>query len=244
LLFLSLFQINKLKKGEAIKVRLLIVEDEYHLAEVLQKGLKEDGYAVDVASNGEEAIGLATVIDYDLIILDLMLPIKSGAEVLRELRDQGSKVSVLILTAKDSTEDKVMGLDLGADDYLTKPFAFAELRARIRALFRRRLEESNNVLKVDDLLLDTITHKVSRAGKDIELTVKEYSVLEYLIRNRGQVLSRTQIEEHVWDYRYGSSSNIVDVYIRYLRKKIDKGFDRKLIETVRGRGYRLKVVEK
>ncbi|OCL28068.1 DNA-binding response regulator [Orenia metallireducens] len=225
-------------------MRLLIVEDEYHLAEVLQKGLKEDGYAVDVASNGEEAIGLATVIDYDLIILDLMLPIKSGAEVLRELRDQGSKVSVLILTAKDSTEDKVMGLDLGADDYLTKPFAFAELRARIRALFRRRLEESNNVLKVDDLLLDTITHKVSRAGKDIELTVKEYSVLEYLIRNRGQVLSRTQIEEHVWDYRYGSSSNIVDVYIRYLRKKIDKGFDRKLIETVRGRGYRLKVVEK
>jgi len=234
----------QLKEGAGIKVRLLIVEDEYHLAEVLQKGLKEDGYAVDTVNNGEEAIDLATVIQYDLIILDLMLPVKSGIEVLRELRGQGNKVPVLILTAKDSIEDKVMGLDLGADDYLTKPFAFAELRARIRALFRRKLEESNNVLKVDDLVLDTITHKVTRAGKEIELTVKEYSVLEYLIRNRGQVLSRTQIEEHVWDYRYGSNSNIVDVYIRYLRKKIDKNFDRKLIETVRGRGYRLKVVRR
>ncbi|WP_018248599.1 response regulator transcription factor [Orenia marismortui] len=224
-------------------MRILIVEDEYHLAEVLQKGLKEDGYAVDAVNNGQEAIDLAVVIQYDLIILDLMLPIKSGIEVLRELREEGNKVPVLILTAKDSVEDKVAGLDLGADDYLTKPFAFDELRARIRALFRRKLGESNNVLKVDDLVLDTITHKVSRGGKDIDLTVKEYSVLEYLIRNRGQVLSRTQIEEHVWDYRYGSNSNIVDVYIRYLRKKIDKGFDKKLIETVRGRGYRLRVVE-
>ncbi|TDX52392.1 response regulator transcription factor [Orenia marismortui] len=224
-------------------MRILIVEDEYHLAEVLQKGLKEDGYAVDAVNNGQEAIDLAVVIQYDLIILDLMLPIKSGIEVLRELREEGNKVPVLILTAKDSVEDKVAGLDLGADDYLTKPFAFDELRARIRALFRRKLGESNNVLKVDDLVLDTITHKVSRGGTDIDLTVKEYSVLEYLIRNRGQVLSRTQIEEHVWDYRYGSNSNIVDVYIRYLRKKIDKGFDKKLIETVRGRGYRLRVVE-
>jgi len=240
---LSLFQTSKLKKGEAIKVRLLIVEDEYHLAEVLQKGLKEDGYAVDTVNNGEEALDLATVIEYDLIILDLMLPVKSGLEVLRELRDQGNKVPVLILTAKESIEDKVRGLDLGADDYLTKPFAFAELRARIRALFRRKLDESNNVLKIDNLVLDTITHKVTRAGKEIELTVKEYSVLEYLMRNRGQVLNRTQIEEHVWDYRYGSNSNIVDVYIRYLRKKIDKDFDRKLIETVRGRGYRLKGIK-
>jgi heavy metal response regulator len=240
---LNLFQISKLKKGEAIKVRLLIVEDEYHLAEVLQKGLKEDGYAVDTVNNGEEALDLATVIEYDLIILDLMLPVKSGLEVLRELRGQENKVPVLILTAKDSIEDKVRGLDLGADDYLTKPFAFAELRARIRALFRRKLDESNNILKIDNLVLDTITHKVTRAGKEIELTVKEYSVLEYLMRNRGQVLSRTQIEEHVWDYRYGSNSNIVDVYIRYLRKKIDKDFDRKLIETVRGRGYRLKVIK-
>ncbi|PRX31046.1 winged helix family two component transcriptional regulator [Orenia metallireducens] len=224
-------------------MRLLIVEDEYHLAEVLQKGLKEDGYAVDTVNNGEEALDLATVIEYDLIILDLMLPVKSGLEVLRELRDQGNKVPVLILTAKESIEDKVRGLDLGADDYLTKPFAFAELRARIRALFRRKLDESNNVLKIDNLVLDTITHKVTRAGKEIELTVKEYSVLEYLMRNRGQVLNRTQIEEHVWDYRYGSNSNIVDVYIRYLRKKIDKDFDRKLIETVRGRGYRLKGIK-
>lgn len=233
-----------MKKGEEIEVRILIVEDEYHLAEVLQKGLKEDGYAVDMANNGQEAIDLVTVIEYNLIILDLMLPIKSGIEVLRKLREQGNKIPVLILTAKDSIEDKVLGLDLGADDYLTKPFAFAELRARIRALLRRKLGESNNILKVDELVLDTITHKVSRAGKDIDLTVKEYSVLEYLVRNRGQVLSRTQIEEHVWDYRYGSDSNIVDVYIRYLRKKIDKDFDKKLIETVRGRGYRLRVIEK
>lgn len=226
-----------------IEVRILIVEDEYHLAEVLQKGLKEDGYAVDMANDGQEAIDLATVIHYNLIILDLMIPIKSGIEVLRELREEGNKIPVIILTAKDSLEDKVLGLDIGADDYLTKPFAFAELRARIRALLRRKLGESNNVLKADNLVLDIISHKVSRAGKDIDLTVKEYSVLEYLVRNRGQVLSRTQIEEHVWDYRYGNNSNIVDVYIRYLRKKIDKDFDKKLIETVRGRGYRLRVME-
>ncbi|MTI58520.1 MAG: response regulator transcription factor [Firmicutes bacterium] len=224
-------------------MRILIVEDEYHLAEVLQKGLKEDGYAVDMANDGQEAIDLATVIHYNLIILDLMIPIKSGIEVLRELREEGNKIPVIILTAKDSLEDKVLGLDIGADDYLTKPFAFAELRARIRALLRRKLGESNNVLKADNLVLDIISHKVSRAGKDIDLTVKEYSVLEYLVRNRGQVLSRTQIEEHVWDYRYGNNSNIVDVYIRYLRKKIDKDFDKKLIETVRGRGYRLRVME-
>ncbi|QTL97745.1 response regulator [Iocasia frigidifontis] len=224
-------------------MRILIVEDEYHLVEVLQKGLKEDGYAVDIANDGQEAIDLATVVHYNLIILDLMIPIKSGIEVLRELREEGNKIPVIILTAKDSLEDKVLGLDIGADDYLTKPFAFAELRARIRALLRRKLGESNNVLKADNLVLDTISHKVSRAGKDIDLTVKEYAVLEYLVRNRGQVLSRTQIEEHVWDYRYGNNSNIVDVYIRYLRKKIDQGFDEKLIETVRGRGYRLRVVE-
>nr|WP_286169508.1 response regulator transcription factor [Halocella sp. SP3-1] len=163
-------------------MRILIVEDEYHLAEVLQKGLKEDGYAVDIANDGQEAIDLATVVHYNLIILDLMIPIKSGIEVLRELREEGNKIPVIILTAKDSLEDKVLGLDIGADDYLTKPFAFAELRARIRALLRRKLGESNNVLKADNLVLDTISHKVSRAGKDIDLTVKEYAVLEYLVR--------------------------------------------------------------
>lgn len=222
-------------------MRILVVEDEYDLAEAIQKGLREDGYAVDVVDNGQKAIDFSQVVNYDLIILDLMLPVKDGMEVLRELRQQGNKIPVLILTARDSVDDKIEGLDTGADDYLTKPFAFGELSARIRALLRRGIEENNNVLQVGDLVIDTISHNVTRAGKSIPLTVKEYSILEYLVRNRGQVLNRTQIEEHVWDYRFGNSSNIIDVYIRYLRQKIDKDFTPELIETVRGRGYRLKV---
>lgn len=224
-------------------MRILVVEDEYDLAEAIQKGLTEDGYAVDVANNGQKAIDFAQTVNYDLIILDLMLPVKDGMQVLKELRQQGNKVPVLILTARDSVEDKIKGLDTGADDYLTKPFAFGELSARVRALLRREVEESNNVLQAGDLVIDTISHKVTRAGKSISLTVKEYSILKYLVRNREHVLTRTQIEEHVWDYRFGNSSNIVDVYIRYLRQKIDKDFSPKLIETVRGRGYRLKVTK-
>ena len=224
-------------------MRILVVEDEYDLAEVIQKGLKEEGYAVDAVDNGQKAIDFIQAVNYDLVILDLMLPIKDGIEVLKEVRSQGKKVPVLILTARDSIEDKINGLDCGADDYLTKPFAFGELMARIRALLRRGIEENNNVLQVGDLVIDTISHNVTRDGKMISLTVKEYSILEYLARNRGQVLSSTQIEEHVWDYRFGNSSNIVDVYIRYLRQKIDKDFTPELIETIRGRGYRLGVIK-
>jgi len=164
-------------------------------------------------------------------------------EALKEIREYGINTAILILTAKDMVEDKIKGLNSGADDYLTKPFAFGELVARVRALLRRGIEENNNQLMTGDLVIDTVNHKVLRGGIEIPLTVKEYAVLEYLTRNRGQVLSRTQIEEHVWDYRYGNTSNIVDVYIRYLRQKIDNDFEPKLIETVHGRGYRIKVIE-
>lgn len=227
-------------------MRLLIVEDEKDLADVIKKGLEEEGFVADTAHDGSKAMELINSIKYDLIILDLMIPVKSGMEVLRELRQQGNETPILILTAKDSVEDKVEGLDSGANDYLTKPFAFEELKARIRVLLREKSlnndeQKDKKLIKVGDLVIDTISHEVTRQDQVISLTVKEYAVLEYLTRNRGQVLSRTQIEEHVWDYRFGSNSNIVDVYIRYLREKIDKNFDEKLIETVRGRGYKLRV---
>jgi len=224
-------------------MRILIVEDEKDLADVIKKGLEEEGFVADAVGDGQMAVDYAWDNEYDLIILDLMLPVKSGMEVLKEIREYGINVPVIILTAKDMVEDKIKGLNNGADDYLTKPFAFGELVARIRALLRRGIEESNNILKTGDLVIDTVNHQVSRSGEEIALTVKEYAVLEYLIRNRGQVLTRTQIEEHVWDYRYGNTSNIVDVYIRYLRQKIDKEFEPKLIETIHGRGYRVKAVE-
>lgn len=224
-------------------MRILVVEDEKDLADVIKKGLEEEGFVADAVGDGQMAVDYAWDNEYDLIILDLMLPVKSGMEVLKEIREYGINVPVIILTAKDMVEDKIKGLNNGADDYLTKPFAFGELVARIRALLRRGIEESNNILKTGDLVIDTVNHQVSRSGEEIALTVKEYAVLEYLIRNRGQVLTRTQIEEHVWDYRYGNTSNIVDVYIRYLRQKIDKEFEPKLIETIHGRGYRVKAVE-
>lgn len=224
-------------------MRLLLVEDEAALAQVIVRRLKDAGYAVDWVADGEEALSYAQAVPYDGLILDQLLPRRDGLSVLRELRRRGDKAPVLVLTALDALEDKVKGLDAGADDYLTKPFAFEELLARVRALLRRRGEPCDGpVLRVADLALDTTTHKVTRAGQEIYLTAKEYAVLEYLMRHPDQVLSRAQIAEHVWDYDFTGLSNVVDVYIRYLRRKVDgPAYEPKLIQTVRGVGYRLQV---
>ena len=219
---------------------ILIVEDEKKVVGFLKKGLQEEHYTVDVAYDGEEALLLAGMNRYDVIILDIMLPKKDGMEVLKALRTQGLSTPILMLTAKDTLEDKVRGLDSGADDYITKPFAFAELLARIRALLRRGKPTNETSLTAADLMLDPIQHKVQRGGKPIELTSKEYALLEYFLRNKGQVLTRTLINEHVWGYRFDTGTNIVDVYVNYLRSKIDRGFDKKLIHTVRGVGYVLR----
>ena len=218
-------------------MRILVVEDEPKIARFIKKGLTEEGYAVDVARDGEEALAFARAAPYDLIVLDLMLPKIDGITVCRKLRKDDIEVSILILTAKDSIEDRVLGLDAGADDYLVKPFAFAELLARIRALLRRPQAMSSNVLEVGDLVLDVQKHRVERGGVQVELTSRELSLLEYMMRNPCQVLTRTQIMEHVWNYDFYAGSNVVDVYIRYLRKKIDEGHDDKLIKTMRGVGY-------
>jgi heavy metal response regulator len=218
-------------------MRILVVEDEPKIARFIKKGLTEEGYAVDVAKDGEEALAFARAAPYDLIVLDLMLPKIDGITVCRKLRKDDIEVSLLILTAKDSIEDRVLGLDAGADDYLVKPFAFAELLARIRALLRRPQAMSSNVLQVGDLVLDVQKHRVERGGVQVELTSRELSLLEYMMRNPCQVLTRTQIMEHVWNYDFYAGSNVVDVYIRYLRKKIDEGHDDKLIKTMRGVGY-------
>jgi heavy metal response regulator len=219
---------------------ILVVEDQRKVAGFLKKGLQEEGHTVDVAYDGEEGLVMAMINHYDLIILDIMLPKKNGMEVLRELRTEGIPAPVLMLTARDSLEDKVKGLDGGADDYLTKPFAFAELLARIRALLRRGKPETSVELTAADLTLDPATREVQRAGKEIELTNKEYTLLEYLLRNKGQVLTRSLISEHVWGYQFDTGTKIVNVYVNYLRNKIDSGFDKKLIHTVRGVGYVLK----
>jgi DNA-binding response OmpR family regulator len=224
-------------------MKILIVEDEMDLAKIIKKKLERENFTADIAYDGEEAIDKTIVNDYDLIILDIMIPKKSGIEVLKELREWKDRTPVLILTALDSVENKVRGLNLGADDYLTKPFAFEELFARIKTIFRRGVKEHSNILKNGKLVLNTIDYKVKRDNREIDLTSKEYSVLEYLMRNRGHILSRNQIQEHVWGYMSGNNSNIVDVYIRFLRKKIDEGFEKKLLETVRGRGYRMKEIK-
>ncbi len=218
-------------------MRILIVEDDRKVGAFLQKGLKEEQYAVDVCRNGEEAMEWALVNSYDVIILDIMLPKKDGFTVCRELRQAGVLTPILMLTAKDSVEDKVSGLTEGADDYLTKPFSFEELLARIRALLRRTQDYKTEVLKVGDLELDLVKRQARRAGKQILLSGKEYALLEYLMRNKGRVLSESMIVEHVWDMNYEGTSNIVNVYINYLRKKIDSEFEAKLIRTVRGHGY-------
>jgi len=221
-------------------MRILIVEDEKKVAAFIKKGLEEETYAVDVAYDGEEGLVLALENQYDLVILDLMLPIIDGLEVLSRLRKNKVDTPILLLTAKDSVEDKVTGLNTGADDYLTKPFAFSELLARIRVLLRRGKAETKTVLKIDGLTLHLVSHKVSRNGEEIELTGKEYSLLEYFMRNQGKVLTRTMIAEHVWDYNFDTFTNVIDVYVNHLRKKIDKNYPDKLLHTLRGVGYIMK----
>ena len=218
-------------------MRILIVEDEKKVAAFIKKGLEEETYAVDVAHDGEEGLFLASESQFDLIILDLMLPKLDGLEVLGKLREKKVTTAILLLTAKDSVEDKVTGLNKGADDYLTKPFAFSELLARVRSLLRRGSGDTKTLLQVGDLTLDLVSHKVKRNDVEMELTGKEYSLLEYFMRNEGKVLTRTMIAEHVWDYNFDTFTNVIDVYINHLRKKIDKDYPKKLLHTLRGVGY-------
>jgi DNA-binding response OmpR family regulator len=218
-------------------MRLLLIEDEEKVARFIVKGLTAERFAVDVAGAGDTGVEMAQAYNYDLIILDLMLPGLDGAEALRRVRLRDSHVPVLTLTARDALEDKVRIFEIGADDYLTKPFAFAELVARVKALLRRGAVSRANVLRVADLELDRLAQQVRRAGQRIDLTVKEYALLEYLMSNAGRVLSRTMIIEHVWDQSFDGATNIVDVYVRHLRNKIDEAHERKLIRTVRGVGY-------
>ena len=218
-------------------MRILIVEDERQIAAFLERGLKEEGYAIDVVYNGNDAVDWATSVEYDGMVLDVMLPGRDGFSVCRELRAHGNKTPILMLTARDTVDDRVTGLDTGADDYLVKPFAFKELVARVRAITRRQGDTRSVELQVGDLILNTLTHTAQRGEHRIELTTKEYNLLEFLMRNPKRVLSRTQIAEHVWNLDFLSESNLVDVYIRYLRRKIDDGFEQKLIKTVRGSGY-------
>jgi two-component system OmpR family response regulator len=221
-------------------VRVLIVEDAARMATLLRRGLQEEGYAVDIAGNGEDAVWMATEQPYDVIVLDLMLPDIDGFEVCRRIRAADRGASVLMLTARDAVEDRVRGLDAGADDYLTKPFAFPELLARVRALVRRAPQERPPVLVVDDLTLDPATKTVERGTTTLSLTPKEFALLEYFMRYPGEVLTRTRLIDHVWDFAYDGDSNVVEVYVRYLREKIDRPFKRDTIETVRGVGYRLR----
>ena len=219
------------------QMRILVIEDEIKVANFIKKGLEEEHYAVDTAPDGESGLFMSEVNDYDLIVLDLMIPKIAGLDVLRRIRSNKNKVPILVVTAKDTAEDIVKGLDLGCDDYLTKPFEFKVFLARVRALLRREKVDTEPILKLADLILSPVTHRVTRGGKEIELTSKEYGLLEYFLRNPNKVLTRTMISEHVWDYHFDSMTNVVDVYVNYLRKKIDKGFEPKLIHTIRGVGY-------
>jgi two-component system OmpR family response regulator len=221
-------------------MRILVVEDQTKLASLLRRGLQEENYAVDVAGTAEDAIWMGTETSYDVVVLDVMLPDGNGFDVLRRMRDAKRWVPVIMLTAKDAVADRVTGLDSGADDYLTKPFSFEELLARIRALLRRGPSERPAVISAGSLKLDPATRQVTVRGTAVALTSREFTLLEYLMRHRGVVLSRTRIREHVWDDNFEGDSNVVDVYIRYLREKIDRAFGLALIETVRGAGYRIK----
>ncbi|HOI16049.1 MAG TPA: response regulator transcription factor [Geobacteraceae bacterium] len=224
-------------------MKILVVEDEKKVASFIKRGLEEEKYEVDVTYDGDEGLQKSLDGSYSLIILDVMLPKKDGLSVVKELRARKLLTPVLMLTAKDTVEDIVAGLNSGSDDYLTKPFAFAELLARVRALLRRSEQERGAEIRFADLRLDPVTHKVWRKDKEIDLTAKEYSLLEFFMRNPNQVLTRTTIAENVWDYIFDSFTNIIDVYVNYLRKKIDRDADKKLIHTVRGVGYILKEEE-
>lgn len=221
-------------------MRLLVVEDEKKVSSFIKKGLEEEGHAVDVASDGETGLQMALDRVHDLIILDIQLPKLDGLSLLHELRKEKATTPVLLLTVRATIEDKVLGLDAGADDYLTKPFAFQELVARTRALLRRRTEGKPAVLQVSDLMLDPARRAVVRGNRKIDLTAKEFALLDYFMRNPGRVLTRTMIAEHVWDYDFDSMTNVIDVYVNYLRKKIDSDHEQKLIHTIRGVGYMLK----
>jgi len=223
-------------------MKILVVEDEKKVASFLKKGLEQEYYTVDVAHDGKAGLDLSLTEDYDLIILDIMLPLLDGITLLRETRNAKIDVPVLMLTAKDSTEDKVEGLDSGADDYLAKPFALEELLARVRALVRRKEKVKNLLLLANDLSLDTQTHKVKRGDKEIILTPKEYSILEYLLRNKNHVVSRMKLTEHVYEYQFDPDTNVIDVYINKLRNKIDKDSDRRILHTIRGIGYMIKEI--
>ena len=222
-------------------MRILVAEDERDLNEILCKKLRSEDYCVDGCFDGEEALDYLASVEYDAVILDIMMPKRNGLQVVEQLRRQGDHTPVLFLTARDSIDDRVTGLDAGADDYLVKPFAFDELLARLRVMTRKRGGERSNLFTIDDLTLDIRSKRVERGGVELKLSAKEYALLEYLIRNKGVVLSRIQIEDNIWGFDYEGSSNIVDVYIRYLRRKIDKDHPTKLIHTIRGSGYVLKL---
>lgn len=218
-------------------MRILLAEDERDLNGIITQKLTADGYSVDCCFDGEEAIDILSYTEFDAVILDIMMPKADGYAVLRALRNRGKTTPVLFLTAKDAVSDRVKGLDSGANDYLVKPFSFEELSARLRAMTRTAFGFADNVLRIADLSMDCTSHMVTRGGKEIKLSAKEYALLEYLMYNQGRVLSREMIEDHVWNFDYEGGTNVVDVYISYLRKKIDDGYEKKLIHTVRGRGF-------
>ncbi len=218
-------------------MKILVVEDEKHLAEILKKGLEEKGFTVDLSYDGEEGLYMAETYPYDAILLDIILPEIDGLTILKRLRQKGINLPVVMLTAKGEIEDKISGLDLGADDYVAKPFEFSELLARLKAVIRRSKSRAAPLIKINDLEIDTNSRTVKRSGREIRLSATEYRILEYLAFNSGRVISRTELIEHIYDTEFDLDSNIIDVYINYLRNKIDKGFDGQLIQTVRGSGY-------
>ena len=220
-------------------MRILVVEDNHRLSSSLQMNLAHEGYSVDIAYDGQEGQDLAELTSYDLILLDILLPKKDGLEVCRELRRRRIQTPILLLTARDSIDDRVQGLDCGADDYLVKPFAMRELLARLRALLRRNHPYTNGRLEIGDLIVDPVTHTVEREGRSIDLTPKEFALLEYFMYHPNQVVTRDMIEQHIWNYDFECSSNVIDVYVRRLRRKIDDPFEVKLLATIRGIGYRL-----